>query len=743
MSDLQSQIEARGEEIFALVDSQKKLPDAINPAVWYGRLMEWTMGKENLKVQTLRFVDTLPVLNSSRALNAHMHEYFGDPSLELAGPLKLGLGLSSLAPWLVGPVVRTGVKRMARSFITGRTGAEAVRELRKIRGRKVGFTVDILGEAVVSEREADEYQARYMELIESLAAEARHWEPIEQLEGAGSGPRRIPAVNVSVKISALYSQIHPADPATALSHLKRRLRPLFQRARELGAFINLDMESYAVKDLTLDLFTSLLDEPEFADFHDAGLVIQAYLQDSGDDFEKLLAWAKSRQRRITIRLVKGAYWDYETVIARQRRWPVPVYLRKPESDANFERITRRMLENHEHIYSAFGSHNVRSIAHAMVYAQKVGLGPARLRGPDALRHGRADQEGDGPAGPPRARVLPGGRNAARHGLPRAAAAGEQFQRRLPQGEVHHEGGFLGAAARSRRDWCRALPAGNGAAPRREFENDPPEDFTLPETREKMRMALKRERASLGRTYPLVIGNREVTTAETIDSVNPTQPDQLVGRVAKATIADAEAAVDAATQAFQRWRRVPPAGRAALLDQLAALLKRERFPLAALEVLEVGKPWVEADADVSEAIDFCEYYAAEMRRLGEPQPTHRVPGEARLHRIHPARRGPGGGAVEFSAGHPLRHDRRGARRGQHRDHETRGAIQHRRRALHAALPRGRISARRAQPANRPRRGGRRRTWSITRRLISSPSPDRRRSACASGRRPARRGPARPT
>src|SRR5262249_41440189 len=201
MSDLQSQIEACGEEIFALVDAQKKLPDAINPAVWYGRLMEWTMGKENLKVQTLRFVDTLPVLNSTRALNAHMHEYFGDPSLELAGPLKIGLGLSSLAPWLVGPVVRTGVKRMARSFITGRTGAEAVRELRKIRSRKVAFTVDILGEAVVSEREADEYQARYMELIESLAAEAKNWPPIEQLEGAGSGPRPVPAVNVSVKIS--------------------------------------------------------------------------------------------------------------------------------------------------------------------------------------------------------------------------------------------------------------------------------------------------------------------------------------------------------------------------------------------------------------------------------------------------------------------------------------------------------------------------------------------------------------
>ncbi len=625
MSDLQSQIEACGEEIFSLVDSQKKLPDAINPAAWYGRLMEWTMGQERLKVQTLRFVDTLPVLNSSRELNAHMHEYFGDPSLELAGPLKLGLGLSSLAPWLVGPVVRTGVKRMARSFITGRTGAEAVRELRKIRSRKIGFTVDILGEAVVSEREADEYQARYLELIESLAAEAKNWSPIDQLESAGTGAQPQPIVNVSVKISALYSQIHPADPETALFHLKRRLRPLFQRAKELGAFINLDMESYAVKDLTLDLFESLLDEPEFTNFHNAGLVLQAYLRDSGDDFERVLAWAQARNRRITIRLVKGAYWDYETVIARQRRWPIPVYLRKPEADANFERITRRMLDNHVNIYSAFGSHNVRSVAHAMVYAAKVGLGPSDYE--VQMLYGMAE--------PIKKAMVELG-----HRVREYCPVGEMLPgmaylvRRLL--ENNSNDGFLKAKfvtkvgsaelLRDPNELLQSLPASNGAAPRREFENDPPVDFTTAEARAEMRAALARERAALGRTYPLVIGNRDVTTAETIDSVNPAHPSQLVGRVAKATIADAEAAVEAATQAFPRWSRVPAEGRAALLDKLAGILKRERFPLAALEVFEVGKPWVEADADVSEAIDFCEFYAAEMRRLGQPAPTHRVAGE---------------------------------------------------------------------------------------------------------------------
>lgn len=625
MSELQSLIEQRGGEIFALVDAQKKLPDAINPVAWYGRLMEWTMGKEKLKVQTLRFVDALPSLNSSRELNKHIHEYFGDPTLELAGPLKLGLGASKMAPWLVAPVVKTGVSQMARSFITGRTGAEAVKELRKIRKRKIAFTVDILGEAVVSEREALEYQARYMELIESLAAEAKSWEAIEQLEGGGANGRRVPAVNVSVKISALYSQIHPADPDTALVHLKDRLRPLFLRAKELGVFINLDMESYGVKDLTLRLFRELLDEPVLADFHDAGLVLQAYLRDAEKDFDDLLAWAKSRNRRITIRLVKGAYWDYETVVAQQRGWPIPVWTRKPESDANFERVTRRMLENSAHIYSAFGTHNVRSMAHAMVVAEKNGLGRADFE--IQMLYGMAEPI-------KKAMVELGYRVREYCPVGEMLPGMAYLVRRLL--ENNSNDGFLKAKfvtkvdstslLRDPQDILKNMPAKNGSPDRREFENDPPEDFTLPATRARMDAAFAAEKAALGKDWPLVIDGTERLTTAKLDSVNPTNPQQLVGRVSSASQQDAEDAVQAAVRALPKWRATPARDRAAMLDRLANLMRRERFALGALEVMEVGKPWIEADADIAEAIDFCEYYAVEMRRLAEKQPTHKVPGE---------------------------------------------------------------------------------------------------------------------
>jgi len=174
----------------------------------------------------------------------------------------------------------------------------------------------------------------------------------------------IPKANVSVKLSALYSQIHPADPETAIERISARLRPLLLAAKSQGVFINLDMESTSLKAVTFEVFKRLLDEPELRDFSHAGIAVQAYLRDSGRDLENLVQWAKARQRRVTVRLIKGAYWDYETLLARQRGWALPVFQNKPETDANYEKLARFLLENRSHIDCAFATHNVRSAAAA-------------------------------------------------------------------------------------------------------------------------------------------------------------------------------------------------------------------------------------------------------------------------------------------------------------------------------------------------------------------------------------------
>ena len=222
--------------------------------------------------------------------------------------LQTGLRAAGIFPWLTAYILRRNVSGMARQFIAGRDGADVMKTLRKKRRESIGFTVDLLGEAVVSEKEADEYAARAMELLDTLSRETRGW-----TDPLGKNTELFPVVNLSLKISAFYSQMNPAAPEEAIAHLAPKLRPILRRAKEVGAFVNFDMESYAQKNSTLDLFKQLFTEPEFADWPHVGIVVQAYLRDAERDLRDLIDWGRRRGTRFAVRLVKGAYWDYEKI----------------------------------------------------------------------------------------------------------------------------------------------------------------------------------------------------------------------------------------------------------------------------------------------------------------------------------------------------------------------------------------------------------------------------------------------
>src|SRR6266446_3750048 len=371
MSLLQAEAERRGTQIFDLVDRH---PESIfSKAGFYQRMMEFSMRDEHFKVQMFRFVDVLASLRRGSDIVQHLDEYFADMRNGYAPLIRTGVSLARIVPIISGKFLRWNVSGMAGQFIAGRNPADVMKMLRKKRRQRIGFTVDLLGEAVVSEEEANEYAARCQELLEHLTRETRGW-----TDPLGKNAELFPVVNVSVKISALYSQMNPADPADAIAHLAPRLRPILRRAKELGAFINFDMESYAHKNATLELFRMLFTEPEFRDWPHAGIVIQAYLRDAEEDLSDLIAWGRERETRFTVRLVKGAYWDYEKIKSTQNGWVIPVWLQKPESDANFERLTRILLENESIVTSAFGSHNVRSIAHAQALAEELGIDRSRF-----------------------------------------------------------------------------------------------------------------------------------------------------------------------------------------------------------------------------------------------------------------------------------------------------------------------------------------------------------------------------
>ena len=635
MSSLQGVIERRGQRIFDLVD---QYPESIfTKAGFYQKMMGISMRDETFKIQMFRFVDVLASLRRSDDIVEHLREYFHGMN-GFVPMMQTGLRVAGFFPWLTASILRRNVSGMARQFIAGKDGADVMKTLRKKRRQKIGFTVDLLGEAVVSEKEADEYAARASELLETLARETRGW-----TDPLGKNAELFPVVNLSLKISAFYSQMDPAAPEEAIAHLVPKLRPILRRAKELGVFVNFDMESYAQKNATLDLFQQLFTEPEFKDWPHVGIVIQAYLRDAERDLHDLIEWGRRRGTRFAVRLVKGAYWDYEKIVSNQNRWSAPVFLQKPESDANFELCTRILLDNESIVTAAFGTHNVRSMAHAMAYAEEKGIEKTRfefqllygMAGP--IKRALVEMGYRVREYSPVGELLPGMSYLVRRLLENTSNEGflrAKFAENLSPAQLLRDPNDL-IASNGRIPPPVETPPGQSHSadgadqetpPGDSYQNAPLINFVHPQNQEQMRAALRQARAGFGRQYPLVINGEKVTTGKWMKSLNPSAPNEVVGEVAEAGIPEADRAVEAAQAAFAGWSRTPAEERAKLLERVAAGMERRRFELSAVEVYEVGKAWEEADGDIREAIDFCLFYAQQMRILGRPTLTQHVLGE---------------------------------------------------------------------------------------------------------------------
>ncbi|HHK41821.1 MAG TPA: L-glutamate gamma-semialdehyde dehydrogenase, partial [Planctomycetaceae bacterium] len=351
-----------GRELFAQFRQERHRP--WQRSWWDDRLMAWAMKDEWLKVELFRFVDVLPMLGTDREIASHLDEYLLSVPTGLPWWLRFALATArynGLARRFLAWSARVGTSDFARRFIAGSNTQEVLAAARRERNAGRSFTLDILGEAVISEREADAYFQSYVELIENVSPEVNRWPEVAQVDQGVAGP--LPRFNLSIKLSALDCHFDPIDPQGVLERAGSRFRNLLRIARKHRAFINVDMESYEKKDLTLSIFEQVLMEDEFRDVGDVGIVIQCYLHDAPRDLQRLARWSAERGKPVWVRLVKGAYWDYETVHARARGWPIPVFQRKWQSDVMFERATRFVLRNHDLLRPAIASHNVRSVAH--------------------------------------------------------------------------------------------------------------------------------------------------------------------------------------------------------------------------------------------------------------------------------------------------------------------------------------------------------------------------------------------
>ncbi len=336
--------------------------------------MAWAMHDEAIKVQLFRFIDVLPMLRSPDAVARHLEEYLDDVRDRLPSAARFGLAIAS--PMAMGrrglaALARRNAMTHARRFIAGADAREVLAAALRERRQKRAYTLDVLGEAVTSDLEADRWQRAYIELIENLGPTVNAWPEVPQIDCDQHGS--LPRVNVSIKLSALDSQFDPIDREGSTRRVSARLRPILRAAMRHRAHVHVDMESYRIKELSLHAFQSVLMEDEFRQFADVGIVIQCYLRESAADLVQLRDWARRRGTPVWVRLVKGAYWDYETVVARATGWPVPVFQQKWQSDASYEKLTRFVMLNQGDLRPALGSHNIRSLAHGIAVAQFLGL----------------------------------------------------------------------------------------------------------------------------------------------------------------------------------------------------------------------------------------------------------------------------------------------------------------------------------------------------------------------------------
>ncbi len=636
-----------GSDLFARIRRQRT---GGGIAGWLDQqLMNFSMRDDGLKAQLFRFVDVLPVLRRPESINRHLKEYMalaGAGLPEVARELLRFLPESGLIGSAVAKAAQFNTRRMARKFIAATNLDEAIATILAQRRQRLAFTIDLLGEAVVSENEAEHHQQTYLNLVEGLAKRLAD-EPviaqIEQSSGGADGPvGRVPRINVSVKLSSLFSQFDPIAPENTSRRVRARLRPIMRLAKQHGVLINLDMEQHAFKDTTIRIFKDILSEDEFRDWPDAGIAIQAYLKCCLDDLHDLAAWARRRGTPVHVRLVKGAYWDYETVIAAQNDWPAPVWTHKPDTDANFERCSEFLMQNSDALRPAIASHNVRSIAAALEQAERYRVPKGRyefqmLYGmADPIKKTLLDLGHRVRVYTPYGQLLPGMAYLVRRLLENTS--NESFLRagfveNIPEEKLLMNPSNAPNVQPSANNGSAEKPGAykpGASAPdsfrAHNFTPEPPTDFASEENRRAMQQAIAQIRTQLGRSYPLVIDAQRIEdTGKWIDSTNPSNRSELIGRVAAATANHANEAVEAAHRAFQSWRKTPVMARAALLKRVAAIMRRRKFELSAWMVLECAKPWREADGDVAEAIDFCDFYAGEMLRLSSPR-RRDVPGE---------------------------------------------------------------------------------------------------------------------
>ena len=312
---------------------------------WSQQVLIFSSKNPRLQKQLFKFVDLYPSLKTPEMVAKYLLEYMREEDLFLGDLVYVGTRFP-LGASLVDRFTRFGVKSLAKNFIVDNDEQKLSKKIEELSLSGLDCTLDILGELAISQEESEKYLQTYLDLLETK-----------------------PGIALSVKLSSLCSQMKASAYELNKKTLKDNLAKIFRAALDNVSEITIDSEHYDTKTLFFDTVKELLLTEEFKNWSGAGVVIQAYLKESRSDLISFIEFSQKRKVSLKIRLVKGAYWDYERAVAIQNNWNIPVYERKVETDKNYEDLLDLLFKNHKYIFPAIASHNIRSIAVTMELAK--------------------------------------------------------------------------------------------------------------------------------------------------------------------------------------------------------------------------------------------------------------------------------------------------------------------------------------------------------------------------------------
>ncbi len=532
-------------------------------------------------------------------------------------------GLTSSLNRLIGkggePLIRKGVdmamRLMGEQFVTGETIGEALANAQTMEAKGFRYSYDMLGEAALTAEDAQRYLASYEQAIHAIGKAS-----------AGRGIYEGPGI--SIKLSALHPRYSRAQYERVMAELYPTLLSLTQLAKQYDIGINIDAEEADRLELSLDLLERLCFEPSLADWNGIGFVIQAYQKRCPHVVDHLIDLARRSRHRLMIRLVKGAYWDSEIKLAQINGLEgYPVYTRKAYTDVSFLACARKLLAAPEAIYPQFATHNAHTLAavyqlagqnyyagqyefqclHGMgepLYEQVVGKGQDRLDRPCRIY---------APVGSHETLLAYLVRRLLENG------ANTSFVNRIADQSIALEELVADPTSTVEQfladEGTLGLPHPRIPLPRHLYGDARLNSYGIDLSSEHRLASLSS--ALLACSHKLYSAAPLLGCAESVKAVaepllNPADHRDQVGLVQEATDEDVDNALHCAQESTASWRETPPEERAAVLERAAELMESRMQELLSVLVREAGKSFVNAIAEVREAVDFLRFYGAEVR-----------------------------------------------------------------------------------------------------------------------------------